>query len=150
MAVLRNKPYPGINFLVDLGTGESEGPEAGLLEVVIPDATLQVVEYRNGNDRTNEPTKIQTITRYANLIVTRGVIGSLSWYSWWNTTRNGDPGALRTVTVSLVNEDRSAVVLTWKFFRARPVVHRFSPLNALSAGALTESLEIAFERLEME
>lgn len=150
MAVFRDKPYPGMNFLVDLGTGESQGPEAGLLEVIIPDATLQVVEYRNGNDKVTEPTKIQTLTRYANLVVTRGVIGSLSWYAWWNATRNGDQGAVRTVTVSLLSEDRNAVVLAWKFMRARPVVHRFSPLNALGANGMTETLEIAFERLEME
>jgi len=29
MAVLRNDPYGQFNFLVDLGTGETEGPEAG-------------------------------------------------------------------------------------------------------------------------
>jgi hypothetical protein len=36
MAVLRDRPYPGMNFLVDLGTGSSEGPEAGLAEVIFP------------------------------------------------------------------------------------------------------------------
>jgi phage tail-like protein len=150
MAVFRDKPYPGMNFLVDLGTGESESPEAGLLEVIIPDAVLQVAEYRNGNDKATEPTKIQTLTRYGNLIVTRGVIGSLAWYSWWNATRNGDQGSIRTIIVSLVSEDRTAVVLTWRFLRARPVVHRFSPLHALTSTGMTETLEIAFERLEME
>jgi phage tail-like protein len=78
------------------------------------------------------------------------VIGSLTWYQWWDATRNGDQGSIRTVVVHLLNEDRTAVVLSWKFHRARPVVHRFSPLNALGSSAMTESLEIAFERLEME
>jgi hypothetical protein len=52
--------------------------------------------------------------------------------------------------VSLVSEDRTAVALTWRFLRARPVVHRFSPLHALTPTGMTETLEIAFERLEME
>jgi hypothetical protein len=52
--------------------------------------------------------------------------------------------------VKLLNEDRTEVVLTWKFLRARPVAHQFSTLNALTGETLLESLEVAFERLEME
>jgi hypothetical protein len=29
MAVLRELPYAQFNFLVDLGTGQTDGPEAG-------------------------------------------------------------------------------------------------------------------------
>ena len=32
MAVLRDRPYVQFNFLVDLGTGDTEGPEAGFQE----------------------------------------------------------------------------------------------------------------------
>jgi phage tail-like protein len=149
MAVLRDKPYPGMNFLVDVGTGNTEGPEAGLTEVVFPEARLQVTEYRNGNEKENAPRKLQTITKYGNLVLKRGVIGSLNWYQWWNDVRNGDT-ATRTLVIHLVNEDRSDVVLTWKFLRARPVNYQFSPLNALGAEPFIESLEVAFERLDME
>jgi phage tail-like protein len=149
MAIYRDEPYSGMNFVVDLGTGEVEGPDAGLLEVVFPDATVQVLEYRNGNDRTNEVTKTQTLARYGNITLRRGVIGSLSWYEWWNAARNGDQGVERNIRVSLLSEDRN-VVLTWIFRRARPVRHHFSPLNALSADTLIESLDVAFERIEME
>jgi phage tail-like protein len=149
MAILRNKPYPGINFVVDLGTGVVDGPEAGLSDVCFPDARLEVFEYRNGNDRELDARKIETITRYGNLILRRGVIGDLSWYQWWNEERNGGDTA-RTIRVSLLTEDRTATVLTWKFLRARPVNLRFSPLNALGTQPFEEILEIAFERLEME
>ena len=149
MAILRNKPYPGINFVVDLGTGEVDSPEAGLSDVCFPDARIHVLEYRNGNDRELEARKIDTITRYGNLIVRRGAIGSLNWYQWWNEERNGGQTA-RTIRVSLLSEDLTQTVLTWKFLRARPVSLRYSPLNALGTEPLVESLEIAFERLEME
>src|SRR5580765_7325909 len=33
MAVQRDTPYPGFNFLVDLGDGETGGPQAGFQEV---------------------------------------------------------------------------------------------------------------------
>ena len=150
MAILRDKPYPGVNFLVDLGTGNSEGPEAGLAEVVFPEARLQVLEYRNGNEKENAPRKLQTITHYGNLVLRRGVLGSLNWYQWWDAVRNGDHAALRTITINLINEDQTASVLTWKFLHARPVNHQFSPLNALGSVSFIETLELAFERLEME
>lgn len=149
MAILRDKPYPGINFRVDLGSGQAEGPDAGLLEVIFPEARMQVVEYRNGNEKANEPIKTQTVARYGNVILKRGVIGSLVWYDWWSQIRNGDPG-IRNITVSLLNEDHSSVVLTWRFLRARAVNHQFSPLNAQGGTSFTEMLELAFERLEME
>jgi len=150
MAVFRDKPYPGMNFIVDLGTGEVESPEAGLSEVVLPDARLHLLEYRNGNDRATDIRKLQTTTAYGNLILQRGATGSLSWYQWWNDLRNGDQTAERTIIVVLLNEDRTEKVLTWKFFRARPINHHFSTLNALGTEPLLETLEIAFERLEME
>ena len=65
MAVLRDRPYPGANFLVDLGTGVTDTVEAGLTEVIFPDARVQVVEYRNGNDKENAPRKITTETATA-------------------------------------------------------------------------------------
>jgi phage tail-like protein len=150
MAVLRDKPYPSMNFTVDIGAGTGEGPDAGLVEVIFPEARIQIQEYRNGNDKVNEPGKTHTLTRYGNLILKRGVIGSLTWYNWWNDARNGNPAVARTVVVQLLNEDHSAVVLTWKFLRALPANYQHSALNALAAETLVESLELAFERMELE
>jgi phage tail-like protein len=150
MAIMRAKPYPGMNFTVDVGTGQTDGPEAGLVEVVFPEARLQINEYRNGNDRVNEPAKIITLSHYGNLILRRGAIGSLDWYGWWNDARNGNPAAARTVTVQLLSEDRSAVVLTWRFLHALPANYHYTPLNALAAETLVETLELAVERMELE
>ena len=150
MAVLRDKPYPGMNFVVDLGSGQTEGPEAGLAEVIFPSAQINTVEYRNGNERENSGRLIQTVTRYSNLVLKRGVIGSLTWYNWWSAARDGDQNIARNVVVNLLNEDRSNVELSWKFYNARPVEFGFSPLNALANDALMEKLEIAFERFEIE
>jgi phage tail-like protein len=146
MAVLSDRPYPATNFLVDLGTGD--GPEAGLLEVIFPDATILTIDYRSGNDPTTEPRKIPSLTKYGNITLKRGVTGSLSLYEWWNATRNGDHTA-RNVIVTLLDEDRKPV-LRWTFLHARPASYRFSPLNALCAEALIESLDLSFERMEME
>jgi phage tail-like protein len=150
MATQRERPYPGMNFRVDLGTGETDGAEAGLVEVIFPEARLQVLEYRNGNERELDPKLQPTVTKYSNLILRRAAFGSLSWYNWWNAVRNGDQTARREIKVFLMNEDYSGTVLTWFFRRASPVNYQFSPLNAMGMEPLIESLEVAFERMEME
>lgn len=153
MAVLRDNPYANNNFLVDLGTGDDATPDTGLLEVIFPEARLSVESYRSGNDKTSEPRKLLAQTQYGNLILIlrRAGIGSLSWYNWWNEARSGNvKNVVRTIRVSLLGEDRAGPVLIWRFPRARPVCHQFSSLHAMGTGAQLESLEIAFERLEME
>ena len=46
MAAPRDKPYPGLNYLVDLGSGQTDGPRAGLAEVIFPEARPYIREYR--------------------------------------------------------------------------------------------------------
>ncbi len=150
MAVIRERPYSNYNFLVDLGTGETEGPQAGFSEVILPASVLDVIEYRSGNEKESGVRKIPGRAHYGNVVFKRGVIGSLDLYQWWNDTRNGNINSFRTVTVQLQDEEHTAVVLTWKFMRAWPVRYEFSPLEAKGKDTLIEILELAFERMEME
>jgi phage tail-like protein len=150
VAILREKPYSGVNFLVDLGNGETDGTDAGLLEVIFSEGRVHSFEYRNGNEKLNEPRKLQTITRYGDPVLKRTALGSLGWYNWWNPACHGNPAAARPIKISLLNEDHSALVLTWVFRRARPVNYGFSPLNAQMAGTLAETLEVSFEYFELE
>ena len=150
MAILRDRPYGNYNYLVDLGTGNTEGPEAGFAEVVLPESSIDIIEYRNGNEKESGVRKIPGRVHYSNLILKRGVIGALDLYQWWNQVRNGDINGFRTVVIQLQSEDRTATVLTWKLFRAWPVRYRFSNLEAKGKEMFLEFLELALERLEME
>ncbi len=150
MATQRDKAYCNFNFLVDLGTGDTEGPDAGFEEVLLPEVWLDILEYRNGNAKENAVRKITGLEHCGNALLKRGVIGSLNLYQWYNDVRNGDQNALRTVRIQLQNEDHTAVVLTWKLFRARPVRLKWGPLNGKGKEVLVEYLELACERLEME
>ena len=150
MAVQRDKAYCNFNFLVDLGTGNTDGPDAGFEDVLLPEVWLDVIEYRNGNDKENSARKLTGLEHCGNVVLKRGAIGSLNLYDWYNDVRNGDQRALRTVTIQLQNEDHTEVVLTWKLLRARPVRLRWGPLNGKSKDVFVEYLELACERLEME
>lgn len=150
MATLRDRPYVQFNFLVDLGSGSTEGPEAGFQEVSGVGMEVTVSEYRNGNSRENSVMKITGLNKSTDVTMKRGVIGSLTLYNWLNQIRNGDQNALRTVTIHLQNEDHTQVVQTWKLLRARIIKHTSGPFNAKGTDVAMEELVLAYERLEME
>ncbi len=150
MAILRDLPYAQFNFLVDLGTGETEGPEAGFQECSGFSITVDVIEYRNGNDKDNSPRKLTGLARVSDVTLKRGIIGSVGLYKWIDQIRNGNQSALRTVTLQLQNEDHTAIVMTWKLLRARIVKHTTGPLNAKGTDVAMEELTLAYERLELE
>lgn len=150
MATLRDRPYTRFNFLVDLGDGNTEGPSAGFQEVSGLGMEVTVTEYRNGNAKENSAIKITGLNKATDVTMKRGIIGSLNLYQWLNQVRNGDQGALRTVTVQLQSEDHTAIVQTWKLLRARIIKHTSGPLNALGTEAAMEEMVLAYERLEIE
>jgi len=150
MAVMRDRPYVQFNFLVDLGTGSTDGPDAGFQEISGIGMEVTVAEYRNGNEKENSVRKITGLNKATDVTMKRGVIGSLTLYNWLNQIRNGDQNALRNVVIQLQNEDHTAVVQTWKLLRARITKHTSGPLNAKGTDVAMEELVVAYERLEME
>ena len=149
MAILRDLPYGNQHFRVDLGDG-AEGAAAGFSQVVLPDISIDVIEYRNGNARESGTHKLPGLARYDNVILRRGIMGSLNLYEWINQVRNGDANARRSVTITLLSEDLTAVVLAWRLHRAWPVKYSFGDLNAKGTDVAMEELVLAYERLEME
>lgn len=150
MAVQRERPYVQFNFLVDLGTGSTDGPEAGFQECSNIGMEVTVAEYRNGNEKENSVRKITGLNKATDVTLKRGVIGSLNLYNWLNDIRNGNQNALRNVTVQLQNEDHTAIVQTWKLMRARIIKHISGPMNAKGTDVAMEELTLSYERLEME
>ena len=150
MAILRERPYVQFNFLVDLGTGNSDGADAGFQEVSGIGMEVTVAEYRNGNEKDNSVRKITGLNKATDVTMKRGVIGSLSLYDWLHQIRNGDQNALRNIVVQLQNEDHTEIVQTWKLLRARIIKHTSGPMNAKGTDVAMEELVLAYERLEME
>jgi phage tail-like protein len=150
MAVQRDRPYAQFNFRVDLGTGVTEGPQAGFSECSPIEMSVDVIEYRNGNEKENAVRKLTGLARYTNVTLKRGIIGSLDLYDWLDQIRNGDEAAYRTVTVQLMSEDHATVVQEWKLLRARIVKHVSGPFDAKGDDVAIEELTLAYERLELE
>ena len=150
MAVLRDRPYVQFNFLVDLGNGVTDGPQAGFQELSNVGMEVTVAEYRTGNMKENSVQKITGLNKATDVTLKRGAIGSLDLYNWLDQIRNGDQTAYRTVTIQLQNEDHTQVVQTWKLLRARIIKHVGGPFNAKGTDVAMEELTLAYERLQME
>ena len=134
-AETRDRPHVGVNFLVSFGASDARSASAGFSEVDFPTFTL---------DPAGATAPAQT------LLLKRGVTGQLNLYAWWNKARRGKAPQRRTVKVELLAEDHETVVMTWLFRNARPVSLTYSPLNALQGSVVIETLELAFDRMDMQ
>ncbi len=150
MAVQRDDPYNNYNYLVDLGSGDPGSVQAGFSEILLPEMSIDIVEYRSGNEPEASARKLPGRVHYGNLVLRRGVIGALDLYQWIDQIRNGDRSAYRNVTIRLQSEDRTNIVLTWKFRKAWPARYTFSPLQAKGKDVLIECLELTFDRMDLE
>jgi phage tail-like protein len=150
MAVQRELPYAQFNFLVDLGTGETEGPQAGFQECGEIGMSVDVIEYRNGNEPSNTIRKLTGLPHVSDVTLRRGIIGSLDLYEWIDQIRQGDQAAVRTVRIQLQNEDHTNIAQSWILHRARPVKHVSGPFNAQCSDVAIEELTLAYEWLEIE
>jgi phage tail-like protein len=92
--------------------------QAGFEEVILPEMSIEVIEYRNGNEKGSAVRKMPGRYKSSDVTLKRGVIGGLDLYQWIDQVRNGDPNPYRTVVITLLNEDRSAAVLTWRLRNA--------------------------------
>jgi phage tail-like protein len=150
MAVLRDRPYVQFNFLVNLGDGVTNTPQAGFQEISGIGMEVTITEYRPGNYAFNNVIKTAGLNKATDVTMKRGVIGSLDLYKWLDDVRNGSSNGLRTVTIELKSEDRSATVQTWRLINSRIMKHQSGPLSAKGTDVAMEELTLSYERLEME
>ena len=145
MAVLHDYPYGNAQFFVEI-----DGiAEAVFEQVLLPELTITVVEYRDGGDAERLVRKVPGPASYSNLVLKRGFAGSLTLYQWWQQTMQGEEGARRNLAIILLNEERSEVA-RWRLTNAFPTRYTFSPLDAMDGSVLVECLELAFDTLRME
>jgi len=140
MAVMRDRPYVNSNFLVDLGTGDGNSVTAGFAEVIFPAFTIGSPPRGGDSAGAHENSR---------LILKRGLIGALDLYSWWSSAPRGKKPQRRTVKIELLSEDHRTVVMTWRFRKAYPATLSYSPLRAIEGSVVMETVELAFDSVEM-
>lgn len=134
---LGQRPCTNARFLVDLGQRvDPRAPAAGFAEVIFPVFVAAPDDVVMG---------VQAPER---LVLRRGVTGALDLVRWWDQARRGKAPKRRHVKIELLGDD-DAVVMTWRFRNARPCSLAYSPLRASEGVVLMETIELAFDTVEV-
>lgn len=137
----RDDPLTNAHFVVEIdGVQAAAFAEASGLE-----SETAVVEYRTGADRTTR--KVPGLTKYANVVLKRGVTRNRDLWDWRKTVVDGN-AQRRNGSIVLLEADGTEVV-RWNFFEGWPCKWAGPSLNARANDVAIETLEIAVERLEL-
>ncbi|MCG6877218.1 MAG: phage tail protein [Betaproteobacteria bacterium] len=143
MATQRDDPYLAQNFRVEI-----DGLEvASFAEVSGLEATIEVIEYRNGSED-NTVRKLPGLAKYSNITLKRGIVGDLSLWQWLRAVCQGEVQR-RSGSIILLNERREEV-LRINFRRGWPCKWVGPSLSARDNEVAIEVLELCHEGLDIE
>lgn len=143
----KNYPLPKFHFEVDWG-----GTRVGFTEVCGLEFETEVIEYREGNDKTYNSLKQPGLTKYSNIILKRGVfLGDFEFFELWRKTfmfQEQSQQFRRDIVIKLLNEQHNSI-LTWSVANAWPCKVKYASLNAESNEILIEIMELVHEGLSI-
>jgi phage tail-like protein len=125
------RPYTGLRFAVSI----QDMRRTGAVEVVLPAARIVEV-----------PRRARSV-QFEPLVIRRGLTASTEWFDWWEQARRPRARS-RLVTVALLEASGTEAV-RWLFRDCAPVGYALSPLNALVASTVIESLELRVGDFEL-
>ena len=138
-------PFRNFRFKVEFDGVES----AGFSEVTGADITVDVVEYREGNDSRTTPRKLSGLTKYGNITLKWGVIGTMEMMEWLHSVSSdnssGPTGIARKTIVIKLLDDTGADGPSWEVINAWPSHYTGPSMNGLGSEMAIESLELTNE-----
>jgi phage tail-like protein len=139
----RDDPCKAFNFLVEI-----EGiARAAFSEVSGLESETAVIEYRLGGEL-NTVGKLPGLTKYANIVLRRGVTQDADLWNWRQAVVDGNVER-RNGIIKLLDDSRNEVA-RWNFRKGWPCKWEGPALSAESNEVAIETLEIAHEGLERE
>ena len=133
--------YPQAKFRYKV---EIDGLEAGgFSEATGFDASIDVIEYREGDMTAETPMKIAGLKKYGNITLKQGLTDSRVMYDWLAAGVNGEVQR-KTLTLTLLN-DTQAPAASWQIINAWPTKYTAPDFNATASEVAIESIEIAHE-----
>ena len=138
-----NDPIRNFHFTVEFG-----GETASFQEVILPESEIQVIEYRDGSDKSSGVRKMPGLTKYSNLTLKRGLTKSLDLYEWFKQTKQGTLQR-RDITISILNEQKEPFAV-WKLKNCWPTKYSGPNLKAKGNEVAIETLEIVTEDVDFE
>ena len=136
-------PYTKFRFKVEV----DNVIVAEVTEVTGFDASVDVIEYREGNERPT-PRKVQGLRKFGNITLKTGLIDTHVLYDWLNPADEKFAIPRKNVVITLLAEDMTTAVATWQIEAAWPTKYTGPDLNATSSEVAFESIELAHEGLK--
>ncbi len=134
----RNDPYRNFRYRVEI-----EGIEqAGFSEVTGYDASIEIIEYREGNEIIT-PRKLPGLAKYGNITLKWGTTDSMDLYDWIQECIEGTVER-KTITIIAIDEEGGDVA-TWQVVEAWPTKYTVPNFNGTGKEVAIESLELAHE-----
>ncbi len=139
-------PYKKYNYRVEI-----EGIDvAAFSEVSGFDASIDVIEYREGTETVNSARKMPGLTKYGNITLKWGMTDNMTFYEWVEGISNGEKATaedrVTDITIYL-QDDAHTEIASWEFTNAWPCKYTAPDFNASSSEISFESVEIAFEEM---
>ena len=137
-------PLPKFHFTVDWG-----GESVSFTEVSGLDVETEIIEYRDGANRSYSKQKIPGMQKYANVVLKRGIMpADNGFFAWWETVSLNQVER-RNVTISLLNESHEPVMV-WKIVEAWPAKVTGTDLKADGNEIAIETIELAHEGITIQ
>jgi phage tail-like protein len=138
----RHDPYKAFNFRVEI-----DGiARAAFSEVSGLDSETAVIEYRVGGEP-NTVRKLPGLTKYANIVLRRGITQDAELWNWRLTVVQGNVDR-RNGSIILLDDDGTEVV-RWNFFHGWIAKWEGPALSSKGNEVAIETVEIAHEGLEL-
>ncbi len=141
----RNDPYGQFNFVVEL---EGVKIQAGFSEVSGLTTDTNIIEYREGSEKTGTVRKLPGLMKYTNIMLKRGWTKDPALWEWRKKVIDGETQRQSGV-ITLLDEKRQPA-LRWKFHDGWPSKWEGPALNGKTSEVAIEAMEIAHEGLELE
>jgi phage tail-like protein len=138
-------PLPKFYFLVELG----DGIDAKFSEVTGLEERAAVIEYRHGNSPVFSPIKMPGLAGIGNVTMRKGIFARDSKFSDWLSKITMNVISRRTVVITLLDET-GAPKMVWTLHNAWPTKITGTDLKSGGNEVAVESLELAFETLEVK
>ncbi len=140
-----NWPLPKFYFSVQLGDDDT----VSFQEVDGLESETQVIEYRHGNSPVFSPIKMPGLARVGNVTMRKGIfVNDARFWNWYNEIKMNTI-ARRTVVINLLDE-AGAPRMTWTLYNAWPTKLTGTDLKSEGNEVAVESIEIAFETLDVK
>ena len=140
----RDDPYKNFNFLVEI-----DGITiAAFCEVSGLVSETEVIEYRNGSDKLNTVRKLPGLTKYANIVLKRGITQDNQLWLWRKAIEQGTPDR-RSGAIVLLDDEHNPV-RRWRFSEGWIAKLDGPDLNAKGNDIAIETIEIAHEGLTLD